>query len=157
MPIMPTMSRVEADAAQQAGEPADRRARGNRREGDRRSSQPGRRGPDFRAGKAARRLDVAGLAVCALGVLVALWASTHAPVASTPSPQCGDGLGGQVVRHRQLSLLWVPGMVAMIIGTALPSARRRPVGVLVLVGLFLGLAVAAVLRIDSWVEGFCLT
>ena len=88
--------------------------------------------------------------------MIALWASTHAPVVSTPSPQCADGLGGQVLRHRQLSLLWVPGMLCMILGMAVPSARRRPVSVLVLVGLFLGLAIAAVLRIDSWVEGFCL-
>ena len=101
-------------------------------------------------------LGFSAIVLCALGVGIALWASTHAPVVSAPSPACRDGIGGQFILHRQLSILWLPAVALAAVGLVLPSARRRPVAVLVLCGAFAGLAIAAVLRLDSWVDGLCL-
>ena len=135
----------------------DRRApEDDRRTGDRRSVGPGRRDHERRAARNDGALGFGGVVLCSLGVGLALWASTHAPVISAPSPACRDGIGGQVIRHRQLSLLWLPAVALAAVGLVLPSARRRPVAVLVLSGAFVGLAIAAVLRLDSWVDGLCL-
>ncbi len=101
-------------------------------------------------------LGFGAVIICSIAVGLALWASTHTPVVSAPSTACRDGIGGQFIRHRQLSFLWLPAVALASVGLALPSARRRPVAVLILCGAFAGLAVAAVLRLDSWVDGLCL-
>ena len=116
----------------------------------------GRRIEERGLARKERSLGAWGVGLCGVAVVAALWASTHGRVVSTPSPECADGIGGQFIRHRQLSALWVPAITALVIGVALPSSRRRPIAVLVLVGAFAGLAVAAVLRLDSWVDGLCL-
>ena len=140
-----------------AADTPDRRGfEDNRRVRDRRAGGPGRRDRERRAARNDEALGFGGVILCAVALAFALWASTHAPVVSAPSPACYDGIGGQFVRHRQLSLLWLPAVALAAGGLVLPSARRRPVAVFVLCGAFAGLAIAAVLRIDSWVEGLCL-
>ncbi len=128
----------------------------DRRSGDRRVGGLGRRDRDRRSDRNAGALGFGAVILCSIAVVLALWASTHTPVVSAPSPACRDGIGGQFIRHRQLSFLWLPAVALAAVGLVLPSARRRPVAVLVLCGAFAGLAVAAVLRLDSWVDGLCL-
>ena len=127
----------------------------DRRRGERRGEGSGRRVRERRTATNDRALGLGGLILCATAVAIALWASIHAPVVSTPSPACRDGIGGQYIRHRQLSLLWLPAVALATTGLVLPSSRRRPVTTLVLCGMFVGLAIAAVLRLDSWVDGLC--
>ena len=130
--------------------------RPDRREGERRSNGPGRRPEDLAAVR--RRYGQAASAVIAgVGALVAAaMALFHPPITRRASELCGDGLGGQVIVHRGLSWLWIPAMLGMVLAVVLPHRRQRPVLTLFCAGLVLGMAVGALLRVETVVTGLCL-
>lgn len=138
-------------------DPLERRG-GDRRtsvEDDRRVNSRGRREPDrirYRASVRARNL---GLICSTIGFAIALYAYLHPTVVKTRSLQCSDGIGGQMVVHDQLSVLWIPAIIISVIGFTLPSARRRHPLTLAIAGAVVGLAIASGSGLRSAVEGFC--
>ena len=126
----------------------DRRVGRDRRAAPRRRPELGLRHLE---GQLARFSLVASVASVAVGV----WALAHAPVKRTPTPGCGNSLGAQTFVHRALSPLWLVAVLLAIVAIAVPTTRQRSHVAMALVGLTIGLAVAALFRVNSWTTGIC--
>jgi hypothetical protein len=130
----------------------DRRTTDDR---DRRSNGHGRREPDRIRYRASVRAKNIGLICSTVGFGLALFAYLHPTTVKSRSLQCGDGIGGQLVVHDQLSVWWIPAIIIGVVGFMLPSARRRSPLALVIAGAVLGLAIASGSGLRSSIEGFC--
>jgi hypothetical protein len=87
---------------------------------------------------------------------LAVFAFLRAPVRYTGSPECPtDGFSGQVQAHRGLSVLWLAVMILCALSLVVPTPKRRPLAIWLLCGLSVGLLVGAVLRVDTWLVGYC--
>jgi hypothetical protein len=135
----------------------DRRApREDRRDhGDRRTNSL-RRGRDRQRNAAANGMAYFGTILCALSVAVGTYAFVKAPITFTPSPACADGFGGQRIEHRGLSALWALVMVLAAAGLVIPDRKRRPVLLMILCGVSVGLFAGAYFTVGSKYVGFCI-
>ncbi len=128
----------------------------DRRDGDRRQSIRGRRSKDRKTEADVRNLGWIGAVIAAAAALIAFVAYVKAPVRYTASPECAsDGFSGQVQAHRGLSMLWAVVMALLTLALAIPNAKRRPVAIMMFCGLSLGLLAGALLRVDTWLIGYC--
>lgn len=117
----------------------------------------GRRKGDDAQSRHRRNLGWVGTLLGMAAVAFAVYAYRQAPIVFTPSYACNEGFGGQKVAHRQLSSLWVVVVILAALGIALPDSRKRPLPMVLLCGAAVGLFIGAVLRIESWTVGFCLS
>ena len=116
----------------------------------------GRRTVDRKADAGERNLASVGIAGSASAAALATAAFLRAPVRYAGSPDCpSDGFNGQVQAHRGLSVLWLVVMILCALSLAVPSAKRRPRTIWLLCGLSFGLLVGAVIRVDTWLVGYC--
>ena len=126
-----------------------------RDQGDRRGTSL-RRGRDRQRNAAANKIAYLGTILCALSVGVATYAFFNAPITFTPSPACADGFGGQKIEHRGLSSLWAVVMVLAAAGLVIPDRKRRPVILMILCGISVGLFAAAYFTVGTKFVGFCI-
>ena len=146
---------IEADA--DVGETRRRSQLGSDRRGiDRRRGVRGRRTDDQRLDLASRTLARLSTALSITASVFAAFAFVRAPVAYSGSPECpSDGFNGQVQASRGLSTLWIVVMVLCAVAVALPNSRRRPIATMLFTGLCVGLLAGALLRLDTWLIGYC--
>lgn len=128
----------------------------DRRLWERRSSVPGRRPQDL---KDLQR-QYAQSTIAVIGALTSLISAGFAlfqpPITRRVSELCGDGLGGQQIVHRGLSWLWIPAAVGMVLAVFVPQHKKQPALAILCVGLVIGMAVGAWLRVETVVAGLCL-
>ncbi len=135
----------------------DRRApREDRRNSDDRRGNSLRRGRDRQRNASANNVAYLGTVLCALSVAISIYAFMNAPITFTPSPECADGFGGQRIEHRGLSSLWAVVMVLAAAGLVIPDRKRRPVVLMILCGVSVGLFVGAYFTVGSKFDGLCL-
>ena len=133
-----------------------REPRDDRRNQDDRRANRVRRGRDRQRHSAANQIAYIGTILCALSVAVAAYAFSKAPITFTPSPACADGFGGQKIEHRGLSSLWAVVMVLAAAGLLIPDRKRRPVILMILCGVSVGLFAGAYFTVGSKFVGFCI-
>jgi hypothetical protein len=133
-----------------------RQPRDDRRGDDDRRSHSMRRGRDRQRNAAAKQVAYLGTVLCALSVAVAIYAFLKPPINFTPSLECADGFGGQRVERRGLSALWALVMVLAVAGVVIPDRKRRPLVLLILSGVSVGLFVAAYFTVGTKLTGLCL-
>jgi hypothetical protein len=145
------------DATQDRPNTGDRRQpRDDRRNSDDRRSRSLRRGRDRQRDSSAKQIAYLGTVLCALSVGLSIYAFMKAPITFTPSPACADGFGGQRIEHRGLSSLWAVVMVLAAAGLVIPDRKRRPVVLMILCGVSVGLFVGAYFTVGSKFDGLCL-
>lgn len=128
----------------------------DRRAEDRRQGTRGRRVQDRKSGVQARNLGLAGATFGLASVVFALMAFLRAPMQYSSSPECpSDGFNGQVQAHRGLSMLWLLVMILCALSIGVPATQRRPRVIPMFCGLSVGLLIGAVLRVDTWLIGYC--
>ena len=128
----------------------------DRRSVDRRRGIRGRRNEDRKPDLDARNLGLTGVIFGLASVLFALVAFLRAPIRYGQSPDCpADGFNGQVQAHRGLSVLWLVVMILCALSIGVPVSQRRPRVIPLLCGLSVGLLTGAVLRVDTWMIGYC--
>ena len=132
-----------------------REVRLDRRGGDRRDGSL-RRGRDRQRNLAANKLAYVGTVLCTLSAGLGIYAFLRAPITFSPSPACNEGFGGQRIEHRGLSMLWSIVMVLAAAGLAIPDRKRRPVLLMVLCGVSIGLFVGAYFTVGTKLVGFCI-
>jgi hypothetical protein len=128
----------------------------DRRNRDDRRSSSLRRGRDRQRNAAANKIAYLGTILCALSVAVGTYAFAKAPITFTPSPACADGFGGQRIEHRGLSALWALVMVLAAAGLVIPDRKRRPILLIILCGVSVGLFAGAYFTVGSKFVGFCI-
>lgn len=105
---------------------------------------------------AAQRRQTPLSQLCAIASFgTGIWALTHAPVTRQLTPGCGASLGAQTFVHRSLSPVWVLAVLLGVLALVLPAPKRRSFLAVGLVGLTIGLAIAALFRVGSWTTGLC--
>ncbi len=128
----------------------------DRRGDDRRQGVRGRREEDRKPDLDARNLGLTGAIFGLASVLFALVAFLRAPMQYSASPDCpADGFSGQVQAHRGLSVLWLVVMILCALSIGVPVTGRKPRVIPLFCGLSVGLLVGAILRVDTWMVGFC--
>ena len=135
----------------------DRRApHDDRRNHDDRRHSSHRRGRDRQRNAAAKQIAYFGTVLCALSVAVGIYAFLKPPINFTPSLECADGFGGQRVEHRGLSALWAVVMALAAAGLVIPDRKRRPVVLMILSGVSVGLFAGAYFTVGTKLSGLCL-
>jgi hypothetical protein len=124
----------------------------DRRDGDRRFTP--RRSREVRQQRQIRDYGRISTAAAALGAMIGVWALVNAPVTKSATV-CTDTLGGELLHHREIHPLWVASMMLCAVALALPSRPRRSYVSVGLVGLTVGLGVAAYIRVATWKTGIC--
>jgi hypothetical protein len=132
-----------------------REPREDRRNHDDRRNNSLRRGRDRQRNAAAKQIAYFGTILCALSVAVGIYAFLKPPISFTPSPTCADGFGGQRVEHRGLSALWAVVMVLAAAGLVIPDRKRRPVLLMILCGVSVGLFAGAYFTVGTKLSGLC--
>ena len=128
----------------------------DRRADDRRKGVRGRRQEDRKPDLDARNLGLTGIIFGIASVIFALVAFLRAPILYSASPDCpADGFNGQVQAHRGLSVLWLVVMILCALSIGVPVSGRKPRAIALTCGLSVGLLIGAVLRIDTWMIGYC--
>lgn len=133
-----------------------RQPREDRRNDDDRRSNSLRRGRDRQRDSSAKQVAYLGTVLCALSVALSIYAFMKAPITFSPSPACADGFGGQRIEHRGLSALWAVVMVLAAAGLVIPDRKRRPVLLMILCGVSVGLFAGAYFTVGSKFNGLCL-
>jgi hypothetical protein len=133
-----------------------RQPRDDRRDNNDRRAKSLRRGRDRQRNTAANQIAYLGTMLCALSVGLAIYAFLKPPITLTPSLQCAEGFGGQQVERRGLSSLWAVAMVLAAAGLVIPDRKRRPVVLMVLCGVSVGLFAAAYFTVGTKLVGFCI-
>jgi hypothetical protein len=133
-----------------------RQPRDDRRDNNDRRANPLRRGRDRQRNAAANQIAYLGTMLCALSVGLAIYAFLKPPITFTPSLKCAEGFGGQQVERRGLSSLWAVAMVLAAAGLVIPDRKRRPVVLMVLCGVSVGLFAAAYFTVGTKLVGFCI-
>ncbi len=133
-----------------------RQPREDRRNDNDRRSKSLRRGRDRQRNASANQVAYLGTALCALSVAFSIYAFVKAPITFSPSPACADGFGGQRIEHRGLSALWAVVMVLAAAGLVIPDRKRRPVLLMILCGVSVGLFAGAYFTVGSKFDGLCL-
>lgn len=129
------------------------RAVSDRRGTTKRRVQP-RRLDELRTFHNDRDFGRIGTLAAMVATTVAVWALINAPVTGSPTT-CTDTLGAEVIHHREIHPLWIVAMLLSALAIALPSRPRRSYVSVGLVGLTIGLAVAACIRVATWKTGLC--
>ncbi len=133
-----------------------RQPREDRRNDYDRRSNSLRRGRDRQRDSSAKQVAYLGTVLCALSVALSIYAFMKAPITFSPSPACADGFGGQRIEHRGLSALWAVVMVLAAAGLVIPDRKRRPVLLMILCGVSVGLFAGAYFTVGSKFNGLCL-
>jgi hypothetical protein len=133
-----------------------RQPRDDRRNDNDRRSHAMRRGRDRQRNAAAKQIAYIGTMLCALSVALAIYAFLKPPINFTPSLECADGFGGQKVERRGLSALWAVVMVLAAAGVVIPDRKRRPLVLVILSGVSVGLFVGAYFTVGTKLTGLCL-
>jgi hypothetical protein len=147
---------VQNDPAMRPNTGDRRQPRDDRRNSDDRRSNSLRRGRDRQRNTSANQIAYLGTMLCALSVGVAIYAFLKPPISFTPSLKCAEGFGGQQVERRGLSSLWAVAMVLAAAGLVIPDRKRRPVVLMVLCGVSVGLFAAAYFTVGTKLVGFCI-
>jgi hypothetical protein len=147
---------VENDRTARPNTGDRRQPRDDRRNSDDRRSNSLRRGRDRQRNASAKQIAYLGTMLCALSVGVAIYAFLKPPISFTPSLKCAEGFGGQQVERRGLSSLWAVAMVLAAAGLVIPDRKRRPVVLMVLCGVSVGLFAAAYFTVGTKLVGFCI-
>ena len=129
------------------------RENADRRSGDRRSAP--RRGPEVSAVRQTVTFAQISTSAAGLAVAIATWCLVKAPTTIVRTA-CTDTLGDEVLHHRQLHPAWIASIALCVLAIALPIRPRRSFASVGLVGLALGLGVAALMRVATWRTGACL-
>lgn len=151
-----TQDLVQGDHAVRPNTGDRRKPRDDRRNSDDRRSNSLRRGRDRQRNASANQIAYLGTMLCALSVGVAIYAFLKPPISFTPSLKCAEGFGGQQVERRGLSSLWAVAMVLAAAGLVIPDRKRRPVVLMVLCGVSVGLFAAAYFTVGTKLVGFCI-
>ena len=125
----------------------------DRRVGRERRSRP-RRLDELRAFHQSRNFGRIATLCAASAAAIAVWALVNAPVTRSATA-CTDTLGAELLHHREIHPLWIVAMLLSAIAVALPSRPRRSYVSVGLVGLTIGLGVAAYIRVATWKTGIC--
>lgn len=149
----PTPSQVGAEALDDAPKDDVARTIPDRRQAGPRRTQP-RRIDELRAFHQARDFGRISTVAAGLATAIAVWALVNAPVTRSPTV-CTDTLGAEVLHHREIHPLWIAAMLLSALSIALPSRPRRSYVSVGLVGLTVGLGVAAYIRVATWKTGLC--
>jgi hypothetical protein len=147
---------IQGDRAARPNTGDRRQPRDDRRDNSDRRANSLRRGRDRQRNASANQIAYLGTLLCALSVGLAIYAFLKPPITFTPSLKCAEGFGGQQVEHRGLSSLWAVAMVLAAAGLVIPDRKRRPVVLMVLCGVSVGLFAAAYFTVGTKLVGFCI-